>query len=852
VKKSNSFVVILLFLALPVFAQNLEIHEINVGWGSSTYLKAPNGKTVLLDAGDTGMGTAQVKPYLASISTPTLIDVVIGSHQHCDHIGGLDEIIGAGYTAGIQYYNGSTYSNSCATGWLGTAPAPVRMPVNTVINLGTGCSLICVGNWDQSAGNYEVCDGTRVSGVSNENDKSIAILVSCNGFHYLWAGDLGGGNTDQFCIPGRSTTQADVETYIINGIIAMGYAPQGGIDILHVNHHGSESSTNYNYKNLGMPEYAICAVGRGQTAGWALPRVIPFDEVLLGGATSCINAPATVKIFQTEEGDAPTADQSYSGYCLGDIVVTFDPSTGFYCIDADGAVDYGSSEYAASGLPICQASDGGAACTPPAVPGSPTVTDINTCVQSGVQISWTIVSGATGYDLHVDSSTTIADVTTPYTYNPGDTNSHTYQIRSKNGPTCTSAWSTGVSGVDIQGVDCTPACTAPAAEVIETVNADKSGFKWTNIAGADDYRVVRGLRSNLASLITGAAGFSCYQYGIASGATGVAIGADDPSVVTDRCYYYLIQGYDCSDPNADLDTAGNSTAGQRIINLSANCLPACAANSASITSVLPSGTVTVGTQQTFSGSGTGEGALAYQWDFSYDGITFNTEAAGSSINYTYAGTGAYTAALRVTDSCANPSAQQAINVTSITINPSAAPAKVVLSQIYGGGGNAGAPYANDFIELFNSGGTPQDLTGWAVQYAPATSGTWSATGLSGTIPAGGYYLIQEGSGGSNGVALPIPDATGTTNMSATAGKVALTNEATALSGTCPGGSQIIDLAGYGATANCYEGSGPAPAPSNTNSVSRSSAGCTDANNNSSDFTAGSPGPRNSSTAHHSC
>ncbi len=31
--------------------------------------------------------------------------------------------------------------------------------------------------------------------------------------------------------------------------------------------------------------------------------------------------------------------------------------------------------------------------------------------------------------------------------------------------------------------------------------------------------------------------------------------------------------------------------------------------------------------------------------------------------------------------------------------------QVGISQVYGGGGNAGAPYKNDFIELFNRSGS---------------------------------------------------------------------------------------------------------------------------------------------------
>ena len=91
--------VCLFLVALPLAAQNLEIHYIDVGWGGSVFIKGPTGITVLMEAGNTGMGTQYVVPYLQSIGVQPAngIDYVIGGHQHCDHIGGLDEVINAGY-----------------------------------------------------------------------------------------------------------------------------------------------------------------------------------------------------------------------------------------------------------------------------------------------------------------------------------------------------------------------------------------------------------------------------------------------------------------------------------------------------------------------------------------------------------------------------------------------------------------------------------------------------------------------------------------------------------------------------------------------------------------------------------
>ncbi len=187
---------------------------------------------------------------------------------------------------------------------------------------------------------------------------------------------------------------------------------------------------------------------------------------------------------------------------------------------------------------------------------------------------------------------------------------------------------------------------------------------------------------------------------------------------------------------------------------------------------------------------------------------------------------------------------------SPTATPSPTPTpelstRIVVSQIFGGGGNSGAPFRNDFIEIFNAGNGPVNLAGWSVQYASATASTWAVTTLTSiTLNPGQYYLVQESSGGSNGVTLAAPDATGTIAMAAGSGKVALVRSSNALTGACPNDSNIVDLVGYGSTANCFRGSAPAPAPSNTTALLRAAAGCSDTRNNVVDFVLGPPAPRN--------
>jgi uncharacterized protein (TIGR03437 family) len=185
----------------------------------------------------------------------------------------------------------------------------------------------------------------------------------------------------------------------------------------------------------------------------------------------------------------------------------------------------------------------------------------------------------------------------------------------------------------------------------------------------------------------------------------------------------------------------------------------------------------------------------------------------------------------------------------IALSALAQPGTVVISQVYGGGGNVGAPLRADFIEIFNRSGNPVDLTGWTVQYASASGTTWVSTLLSGNLQPGQFYLIQE-SLGSVGVSAPSPDATGGINLSATSGKVAVVAGNTLLSGSNPIGAQVLDFVGYG-DANASEGA-PAPALNNVTAILRHSNGCTDTDNNASDFVISTPSPRNRGSALNPC
>src|SRR5438477_3170846 len=490
--------VVFLLASFPLAAQQLEIHYIDVGWGGSVLVKGPDGTTVLMEAGNTGLGTQYVVPYLKSIGIQPAngLDYMIGGHQHCDHIGGLDEVINAGYNVRVkQYSNGSSYASTCVDGWNAaaattTAGAPVPMPVGTVIALGNGAKITCI------ARNGSIIGGGSVA-VSDENDRSIALLIQYGGFDYLWASDLGGGSDS---CTGRSTAQLNVETSVIQAISPGGAFPlisAGGIDLLHVNHHGSESSTNPTYFNGADPAVAIIGVGDGESSGWDLPRIDVVEHVLGAQSTACVTAPPTV-VLQTEEGNPIGSLASHAGFCVGNIKITTD-GLNLFTVSADGAVHQGINELAASGLPRSFTLDDGAP-VPDTIPPSMSITaPANGAIVSGTTAITASASdnvGVTKVEFYLDGALQATDTTSPYSWS-WDTTASTNASHTLTSVAYDAANNSGTSAavtVTVNNVADTTPPSAPGSLTASASGKRQIALSWsasTDNVGVTGYQVWR-------------------------------------------------------------------------------------------------------------------------------------------------------------------------------------------------------------------------------------------------------------------------------------------------------------------------------------------------------------------------
>lgn len=330
----------------------LEIHYINPTIQAGvTLVIGPDGTTVLMDAGKAG---DVIPDYLASIGLIAGVDdldYTIAGHLDADHIRGFKDVFpvtGAGYdVATANYFNGSDKTNTTITTYKDaaedhtTAGAPVAVPLDTVIPLGDGATLKVI------AVHGNITGGGSIS-VPDENDRSVAVLIQYGDFDFVWASDLGGGK-DPDCTNRSTVSSADVETPLAEAITPGGAAPllsAFGVEVLHVNHHGSEASTNCHWMSLLNPDVALISTGPN-SQGNPEPEVV--DEILRVGADcACLNGVFPALVLQTDEGD--TTNGSTTGYVVGDIVVMSNGVS--YGIDATGAVNSGSpDERSAAGLP---------------------------------------------------------------------------------------------------------------------------------------------------------------------------------------------------------------------------------------------------------------------------------------------------------------------------------------------------------------------------------------------------------------------------------------------------------------------------------------------------------------------
>jgi len=316
--------------ARPPASGKLEIHYIDVGQGGATLIIGPDGTTIFYDFGRVA-GRKHIVPYLTDVVRFTAGDAIhyaMVSHGDKDHYMGYKDVVDAGIDvlkANFEPGTPKAPSSTMLSHWLEPAKktkagAFKAIPVGLRIFLGDGAEAFVV------AANGVVLGETNSAKVKNENDRSIALFIRYGQFRYMLDGDLGAG--PEACT-GRDTGQIDVQSRVARALIANGLMSEAdGVDVLHVSHHGSESSTSAAYYNLMKPKVALVSVGADQGTTFLHPRVDVVEKVLLQTQkVDCVTAPPVKALLQTGPGVAgcsSTGCTSFKGLPVGHIVVKTD------------------------------------------------------------------------------------------------------------------------------------------------------------------------------------------------------------------------------------------------------------------------------------------------------------------------------------------------------------------------------------------------------------------------------------------------------------------------------------------------------------------------------------------------
>lgn len=214
---------------VPPVQEQLWVHFLDVGQADSILLEC-DGQFALIDGGNASDGAA-VAAYLHMQGVQKL-DLVVATHPHEDHIGGLAEVIDLISVDAI--WSSSIPNNSNA----------VRTFLESVSNQGKELEQPKVGQVFKLGGATITVLGP-VKEYSEINNLSIVLMVEYGQTRFLLTGDM--------------------EREAENDLIDSGADLKA--DVLKVGHHGSENATGYRFLREVMPTYAVISCGKDNSYG---------------------------------------------------------------------------------------------------------------------------------------------------------------------------------------------------------------------------------------------------------------------------------------------------------------------------------------------------------------------------------------------------------------------------------------------------------------------------------------------------------------------------------------------------------------------------------------------------------
>lgn len=220
------------------FDGEMQIFALDVGQGDSFFVISPNGKTMLIDSGESS-NSKQIEQFIREKGVRQL-DIVIGSHTHSDHVGSMPYLLDA--------FDVGKYVMSEAG-----LETRIQKRINAVLEeKDIPCSYVWAGDvidWDSD------CKVTVLSPVpefdeyskTDWNEWSLIMRVEYANHSMIFTGDA--------TVRSEQAAMLNNEKYLF------------GADVLKVPHHGSTTSSSLGFLEAVSPEYAIISVGKGNSYG---------------------------------------------------------------------------------------------------------------------------------------------------------------------------------------------------------------------------------------------------------------------------------------------------------------------------------------------------------------------------------------------------------------------------------------------------------------------------------------------------------------------------------------------------------------------------------------------------------
>jgi competence protein ComEC len=246
----------------------LRVYFVDVGQGDATLILTPHDQTVLIDGGDTDTGIVQ---YLQSLGVQR-IDLMIATHPHADHIGGLVQVLQAMPVTKVVT-NGELEATSVYEHFLDAIMAAkadfVIIKRGDVLSL-DGIDFLCLNPLDINNPNPDI------------NENSLVFQFTYGQTTFLMMGDSG------------ASTEADL---LASNLLSK-------VNILKVGHHGSTTGTTSAFLNGISPDVAVYFAGINNIYG--LPDAQTIAALKAAGAT----------VYGTDQNGTIIISAGLNGYTI--------------------------------------------------------------------------------------------------------------------------------------------------------------------------------------------------------------------------------------------------------------------------------------------------------------------------------------------------------------------------------------------------------------------------------------------------------------------------------------------------------------------------------------------------------